>query len=324
MKGGEGKIEWWGKRLILSLFLPLIGSFIWTYSADLAHREEAQTRAERYETAAQERITQVCPHRETRAFVAGCIEETISTRREDQRRESEVQAQEEIATWASYSALLQIIGLSVSIVGILVLLRTIRQGQEQLAHAQQTADAELRPWLQVEIEPGSFSVTKDFLTASFTATITNVGRTPAQRVRLGRALILEERDAIQRCAELFALPPIILSYGEHPRALLPKGVARISKRARLRVEQAQLSVDQGSLELRRIPNPIIFVVVYYFCPGHAEPSKTALSFRLNRTVTVLSPPGGPPRKAPGIFRLSEEWISAAHISAEEYSFCEAT
>ena len=202
MRDAESKIEWWARWLIPALLIPLFGHLLWVYSAELAHREDSNSRVIQHAVSTQHRVSQVCLRRETRGLIAQCAAEETRAGDENKRREKEVRAQEETAAWTRYLAVMAFLGLGVSSIGIWAVWRTIKQGQEANQLARDLMEIENRPILEfVGIELQAWA--PDILMA--VGRWTNIGRMPAYVVStVIRRAYIEREPSAEDIAELRA------------------------------------------------------------------------------------------------------------------------
>ena len=114
------------------------------------HRAEAQNYAAEYPHDTQKRLNE-CPVDTTVAFVE-CAEEIISSSREEQRSEHDLNAQRDMAKWAWWLLAVSVATLVVSSVGLWALLRTIKQGEDGLKRAHDAnliAQQSHRAWIKI-------------------------------------------------------------------------------------------------------------------------------------------------------------------------------
>lgn len=236
MKGEESRIEWWGKRLILALYLPLFGHFLWVLSAQLAHDHEAQDRATRYAATSPHRIAQECPGRELGAIDARCAEEAKEPSNERQRREREVRAEEQTAAWTSYAVEVALFGLLVSIGGILLLLRSLRHGQEELAHTREIDELRTRPMMAPDgYEEGTWA----YGLPTFFFKWKNVGSLPAQILSGEFHIVDYDIGPIEPWVD--DAPKRKPNRIDKPGAIVPVGDPHVSTRALVEKETREFS-----------------------------------------------------------------------------------
>lgn len=120
------------------------GVLLGTYLSQLAHREYAHERAQAYAADANRRVAQACPQGEPQAFIE-CVVEVVTTTRENQRAEHDLDAQQEMADWARNAVFLSGIAILISGFGLFALLRTIEQGREANRIARQASELDFRP-----------------------------------------------------------------------------------------------------------------------------------------------------------------------------------
>lgn len=122
------------------------------------------------------------------AGVPALVERIISNpepRDDAEREKRDLAAQENTAAWTFWIVVLAAIQSALSAVGILFIVRSLRQAEASLNHAREVSHTDFRPWIQISVEPDSGYNDPEAVRFFCLATLKNLGRTPAQDVRVG-------------------------------------------------------------------------------------------------------------------------------------------
>lgn len=101
-----------------------------------------------------------------------------------EREKRDLAAQENTAAWAFWIVILAAIQAALSAAGILFIVRSLRQAEAALKHAREVSHTDFRPWIEINVEP-YIGYNNPYQVSFFCfATLRNLGRTPAQDVRV--------------------------------------------------------------------------------------------------------------------------------------------
>jgi len=125
------------------------------------------------------------------SIVAECLASEIEAYERSKNTDQDLQAQQDMAYWALWMFVASGIGVVVSIGGLVLLLRSLRQTKEAISIDREVGHAQVRAYLAIvdqepprQIKPGIK------LSAPFK--IKNTGQSPARNVRYIAALLIRE------------------------------------------------------------------------------------------------------------------------------------
>lgn len=150
-----------------------------------------------------------------------------------------------------------------------------------LSHSTKRSEDELRPWLQLEIEPVQFRLTEEYALARYTLRITNVGRLPARGVFTDSRIFNSgsETDEIRRYFKSQLKPG-----REGAKTILPQGEIMLQRVVRRERDQIDETERDGELQV----HPILAVQALYVW-GDGMPGKTCQSYEILRQGEDLRP-----------------------------------
>lgn len=150
-----------------------------------------------------------------------------------------------------------------------------KAAEESLKHATRTSEYELRPWLQLEIEPGLFWLDDEHAFAEYTLILTNLGKMPARGVFTDSRIFNSgsETDEIRRYFTSLLTPG-----REGARTILPRGEIRLQRVTRRKRDQIDQTPTDGEIQL-----PLILAVqaIYVWGDG-GRPGQTCQSYEILR------------------------------------------
>lgn len=127
------------------------------------------------QSKARQQVFEIC-QQQPGAVAANCFAQAHQTYPEDQRSEYDLEAQQDMAEWALFSAVIGAFGALASLGAMIGLFITLRDQREQFA-------AERRPWVQIKkFELRRTSWSTDGLVFHYEAELQNVGQSPAVEV----------------------------------------------------------------------------------------------------------------------------------------------
>jgi hypothetical protein len=155
-----------------------------------------------------------------------------------------------------------------------------------LDHARGTAASDLRPWLRMDIQPGTLKQTEECAFVDCVVELRNLGRSPATRIFAGARLFLPSET--QEVADYF-VGPFEPPDGWFPRTLLPDGESR------LEIQTAPRPWAEPASDARRHEaedQPVLAVRVVYD-KGNGEIGRTCQSY----WIELAQRRGRPPSQA---------------------------
>lgn len=165
----------------------LFALFIWDLSASQTeNRVRAERHATRYAATAEQRISQSCAVA-TDMTLAECIRQVIETTHEQQRAESDLAAQRDMAKWAWAVVVVSIASVAVGLIGIYFIKRTfdktvdaVDAARDANEIARRSAERQLRAYMSI----GSIGI-EGFTGTNFDPVVfvSNKGTTPARWFR---------------------------------------------------------------------------------------------------------------------------------------------
>lgn len=190
--GHEGPVSYWHiSRILTSIVLHstviyfLVGSGLSLWSTYEINRQayrdyQLRTLTEQEESA--RNIANRCSViiEPTMTFSECILTELLAYQKTD-TVDKDLQAQQEMATWALWSLVATWAGLAVSIGGFFVLWRSLRQTREAISIDREVGHAQVRAYLGFELEPPAGCIPGRIPEATFR--IINTGQSPARKVR---------------------------------------------------------------------------------------------------------------------------------------------
>lgn len=150
-----------------------------------------------------------------------------------------------------------------------------------LRHATKTSEDELRPWLQLEIEPGLFRLTDEHAFARYTLALTNLGGLPARGVFTDSRIF----NSGSETADIKRYFETRLKAGqEGARTILPKGEVRLQRVARREREEVLVTETDGETQV----HPILAVQAVYEW-GDGRKGRTCQTYEILRQGGDLRP-----------------------------------
>lgn len=195
-------------QIALSSFLAaiLLGTAVLTYVLGLANGRESERREQipaTYSQAAQADAQRACVGRHGIALFE-CVYERVESSQEQARAEQDLSAQQRAAASALASAIIALLALAVTIIGVWFIKRTLdatlqavkdtSEATHAMRDANQIAAQAQRPWLELTVTPVAYYRFKDdpeirdLGTVIFKITIKNIGggvATNIKRLSLG-------------------------------------------------------------------------------------------------------------------------------------------
>lgn len=117
-------------------------------------------------------------------------------------------AQEAAAMWGFWIAALTAVQAVIGVVGIVAVLRSLAHSREANQISRDVANSDLRPWIKITLKHSAAYNDADKLTIYAIATLENIGRLPAQSVRVGTTAAVLPVEYYQKYGpqETFTLP----------------------------------------------------------------------------------------------------------------------
>mgnify|MGYP003644871014 FL=1 len=150
------------------------------------HRIEAQNYSAQYPADTKKRIEQ-CPA-DSKASLRECIEEIIASAHENHRSEQDLNAQRDMAKWAFWLLVFTVAQIPIGIVGLIVLLVTLRQGKEGLEKARDSnviakkvGEAQVKAYVRAEVLEVRFP-SASLAIPHVLVKVSNLGNSPAYYV----------------------------------------------------------------------------------------------------------------------------------------------
>lgn len=134
-----------------------------------------------YERHAQEEISRACLRRDG-VDLAECIAEIINTTNEQQRAESDLVAQTEMATWAFWMLMATIVIAAITGVGVVFVWQTLGATRAMASETTRIGEAQVRAYLSIESCTVGFDASTHTLGLTFE--VRNTGTSPAKFVKL--------------------------------------------------------------------------------------------------------------------------------------------
>lgn len=132
------------------ILIVLLALFVWDLSAENSHKARtADYYSKEYEKQTKERIASECAGIDT-ALVQTCIYEIIKSSRDAERSESDLYAQETMADMAFWLLWVTVGTLGVSIGGLVMLLRSLRQTETAIIDNREIGEAQTRAYIWPE------------------------------------------------------------------------------------------------------------------------------------------------------------------------------
>lgn len=213
------------------------------------------------------------------------------------RAANAAEAQAQLSYEVAWMVLVGTVGAFLTLIAVIAAAIFARDAakaaEESLSHATKTSEDELRPWLQLEIEPGLFRLTKEHAFAQYTLTLTNVGRLPARGVFTDSRIFNSgsETSEIKRYFNTRLKPG-----REGARTILPQGALRLERVAR----RGRAEIDETETDGQICVHPILAIQAIYVW-GNGGRGQTCQSYEILRHGEGLrpipvDPKGGAPRK----------------------------
>ena len=126
-RGDRGKLDTTIRIVFALVFAILSAGLIWTLSAEHTQAAKARSYAEEYAEGSENRIAKTCVDRVVPAAFAECATEVVKADRENARKEQDLVAQQTTAVWTFVMGCTAIIGMAISVVGVLLVWTTFRE-----------------------------------------------------------------------------------------------------------------------------------------------------------------------------------------------------
>lgn len=183
--------------VIAALFFALWSILLWNLATQKAYyRANTEYLASAAAQQPQRSVAEACSSEDTTAAIVECAEREVVARRDIQRAEYDLAAQQEMADWALGAILVNSLALLAAIVGIFYVRNTLNENRSASAAAIATAGeakrsnellrensvAERRAWLSIEsvraLHPTEFA--ENGFVFSIEVAVKNLGATPAK------------------------------------------------------------------------------------------------------------------------------------------------
>lgn len=155
----------------------------WSHSVSTEYERQADYHAHQYATYAAGKIAESC---NILASVekGQCLAEASAKAREYERDEQDLVAQKQSAFWAYVMAIAAVVGVALSVIGVLLVWTTFRETKRANAIAREAMEAQTRPWLKLSVRPTHVEKEPKEIRVNIKVETTNVGNAPANYVSL--------------------------------------------------------------------------------------------------------------------------------------------
>jgi hypothetical protein len=182
-----------------------------------------------------------------------------------------------------------------------------RSAKASLGHATEVSEAELRPWLQVEIVPDRFQLTENKALARYVVRIKNVGKRPASGVYTGGRifnLVTAKTDVPEYFGGEFVPPE-----EREPRTILPLGEIMLRGKTVARArDQLDIKDSDGKPHLAAV---LAVRVLYEW--GDGRQGRTCQSYQ-------MLPHGGGSEEGPQLFAINPDGETRRSFEVKQTQF----
>lgn len=197
----DNPISWWDiSRVIVSITVTAValwiflGAFLGLWGWLLDNRkaaEEYQQRAQKHRYEAAQQIAERCNVPLAPAeFIGMCLADQVRAYREENASYEDLDAQQEMARWTAVMGIVGVIGVPLSILGLLALYFSLRQTRLAISTDREVGHAQVRAYLTAE--PKVPTVLEADKIARCEVHIKNTGQSPAFHVKYIAAILLED------------------------------------------------------------------------------------------------------------------------------------
>jgi hypothetical protein len=213
-----------------------------------------------------------------------CLRQQIQAYQKQDTTNKDLEAQQRMAYWAAVAALLSGLGLLVSVGGLILLFRSLRQTRQAISNDREIGEAQVRAYLAVESPEqhlGSIQAGKDF---AIELKIKNTGQSPAYNMQYIAALMPLDYPLADDQGDLIEPDPASIQRGVMIGA---GGDSRIDAELtrHIRPDEIKSITNEGALRLCAV------VIVTYFDVFQRRQHKTKYCAYLTKGVPVLGPTG---------------------------------
>lgn len=197
-----------------------------------------------------------------------------------ERQNRDLAAQENTAAWAFWMVLFSAGQLILSGFGLWALLRTIRQGEENLEFARQSFDEERRAWVDIRVDTIDVAdFGHDLFGVHAILKFVNQGDTPAYKIRYGVALFGRPGRGAFEAIQQAALNAATSELNSYIFMLPSTGHKRLTTLASEQRSRMNIEVAENAIR------PQLVVVALYEWGTDRRPGKTVKIFPVSAVQT---------------------------------------
>lgn len=241
-------------------------------SRDAMYERQANESSREYARNTDEQIRQSCFPLAGIAKM-NCIQKEREEYRTERRNELDLVAQRKSANWALIMGGAAVLGMVLSVVGVILVWITFRATKE----ANEIARRGQRAWLQISADIEDVYQQEKQVAVSYVVTVKNVGSDIAKDVQFEAALFRFFATVDAECDAFFAAPLSDHRPYKRPRSILPNGETMYRSVAHLLEAKIGDIVDSGN---RRIYTLLFAAKVNYRANQDISDGYTYASFNL--------------------------------------------
>jgi hypothetical protein len=275
MSGGWRIIAAVGVAAFAAFILAIL-IFVEANNSQRIYEHQAAKAAEQYRDTARVHAERSCANiASPEAFE--CIHEQYHAAWQREREQYDFQAQLVTSAWTRAMGLAAAVAMFFGIVGVGLVYATFDATKEGNRITRETADIELRPWLEISVDGKRYILNEKQATVTYFLTIKNIGKTPATIVYPESALFNFEAE------QEIAIPAFFESEfkphpGSRPRAILPQGELEIRHSAHMPRDAVKITETAGGAGF---VIPMLAVRVLYKW-SETGLGKTAIAYQVSR------------------------------------------
>jgi hypothetical protein len=182
---GRGDLSKTGLISGIVIAVVIAAAFIgWGLSKSAEYQRQADDHTREYAAYAYDKIWKTCP-----SPIIGdhyeCSAQARHEQRAYERDEQDLVAQRQSALWAYIMGAAAVIGMGLSVVGVLLVWTTFRETKRANEITERIAKLERRPWISLSMAVSDFAnFSRDDFCLRVAITIKNVGQSPANGVSI--------------------------------------------------------------------------------------------------------------------------------------------
>lgn len=214
--GSPDRLSWWGiSRTISSIILQVVAVYfiavaglgIWSgYDGKREAYHQEKQRADREQDQASRNIAAKCSVPDAPVdIVTECLAAEMEAYQDRQNTDQDLQAQQDMAYWAFLMFVASALSLPVSIGGLLLLLRSLRQTERAISTDREVGHAQVRAY--VSIEPSVIGEIKVGGIIEGDLKFSNTGQSPAYKVRYVARIFIEDESFSETESDIIAAIP---------------------------------------------------------------------------------------------------------------------